>query len=70
VFLYSGADARLLKRFVGPGPHNEFDFFGGSLAGPGDFNGDGIPDLLIGADSKDVGANVDQGRVYVYLSSH
>ena len=39
--------------------------FGAAIADIGDYDGDGRPDLAIGAPSYD-GAHVDQGRVYVY----
>jgi len=42
--------------------------FGRSVASPGDLNGDSQPDYVIGAPHVDVGANSDQGRVYVFLS--
>ena len=44
-----------------------FDEFGYSVAGVGDVNGDGYPDLLVGAPLHDVGANVDAGKAYLYL---
>ncbi|MBD3163185.1 MAG: hypothetical protein GF346_12040 [Candidatus Eisenbacteria bacterium] len=42
------------------------DRFGRALAGGGDLNGDGHPDLVIGADSNDGGGN-NAGRLYVYF---
>lgn len=41
---------------------------GWSSASPGDLNGDGKPDYVASAPFEDVGANKDQGVVYVYLS--
>ena len=40
------------------------DRFGTSLAAPGDFNGDGVPDLLVGARFDNDGGN-DTGAVYL-----
>ncbi len=52
---------------VAPPPANGLRF-GRSVAAPGDLNGDCQPDYVIGAPHVDVGANPDQGRVYVQLS--
>lgn len=40
--------------------------FGSAVRGRGDYNGDGRPDLVVGAPRHDVGSNVDAGRVVVY----
>ncbi|MFQ5692599.1 MAG: integrin alpha, partial [Nitrospinota bacterium] len=45
-FLYSGATAVLIRRLDG---QQAFAYFGGAVAGAGDVDGDGIPDLLVGA---------------------
>jgi len=42
------------------------DLFGFGLAGPGDVNGDGFNDLLVGAFGND-GAGEGAGRAYLYL---
>src|SRR3989338_3718484 len=39
--------------------------FGATMAFVGDVNGDGVPDLLVGAPKQDVGGNTDQGQVYL-----
>ena len=44
--VFSGADGSVLLDVRGA---HEDDFFGTSVAGPGDLDGDGIPDLLVGA---------------------
>lgn len=44
------------------------DRFGASMA-IADFNGDGYPDLAVGAPGEDVGSNADAGAVYVYLGT-
>ncbi|MGH9199139.1 MAG: integrin alpha [Acidimicrobiia bacterium] len=40
--------------------------FGGALVGVGDVSGDGVPDLLVGNPSQDVGGNEDQGQAFVF----
>lgn len=44
-------------------------FFGGSVAGAGDVNGDGYSDIIIGAKDYDDGVNADEGRAFVYHGS-
>jgi FG-GAP repeat len=43
--------------------------FGHAVASAGDVNGDGISDVVIGADSHEVTLSGDEGRVEVYLGS-
>lgn len=45
-FVFSGVTGLLLQQFEGDSPGERF---GATLASPGDFDGDGIPDLAIGA---------------------
>lgn len=40
---------------------------GSAIAGGGDFNGDGVDDLLIGAPAYDSGSNTDVGRVFIFF---
>ncbi|MBU0510064.1 FG-GAP repeat protein [bacterium] len=44
----------------------EGDLFGWTLSGGGDWNGDGIPDLAVGAPNSTAGGS-PPGKVYVYL---
>ncbi len=44
------------------------DLFGLSVSTPGDVNGDGIADIIVGAPYNDFGG-VDAGKAYLYLSS-
>ncbi|MCI0587869.1 MAG: FG-GAP-like repeat-containing protein [Planctomycetes bacterium] len=55
-FLYSGADGTVLLLLNGS---TAGDYFGSSLAGPGDLDGDAVPDVLVGAPQNGVagGAN-------------
>jgi FG-GAP repeat len=42
---------------------------GGSVSGAGDINGDGIDDLIIGADNQDANGKVHAGQSYVVFGS-
>lgn len=46
-----------------------WDQFGVSLAGAGDVNGDGIPDIIVGADENDRPGKINTGAAYVYYGS-
>lgn len=48
---------------------NESDYFGIAIDGIGDFNGDGIDDIAIGAYRADWGTFSNSGKVYVYYGS-
>jgi hypothetical protein len=61
-YLYSGATGELLHTFAGV---NTGDAFGWALAGAGDVDRDGVPDVIIGAPFSDQGGR-DSGRAYVY----
>ncbi|HZM00701.1 MAG TPA: FG-GAP-like repeat-containing protein, partial [Planctomycetota bacterium] len=60
--VYSGATGALLFHFIGP---SSFDNAGWSVAGAGDVDGDGRPDLAVGIPFAD-GALPDTGIVAVY----
>ncbi len=48
--IFSGVDGSILYTFAGD---SEQDFFGGSVSGAGDVNGDGFDDLVVGAGGDD-----------------
>src|SRR3990172_8343183 len=50
--------------FTHPNPQSGAEF-GSSMAFVGDINGDGVPDLLVGAPKQDVGGNANQGQAYL-----
>ena len=64
-FLYDGATGSLLHTFDGPA---DFDWFGYSVAGPGDLNADGFLDVVVGAYGSDLGSS-DGGAVFAYTGS-
>ncbi|MCU0613310.1 MAG: integrin alpha [Candidatus Eisenbacteria bacterium] len=65
VHVYSGRSGDLLHTIVSPS-QQAFGWFGASMACPGDIDGDGMPDLVIGAYGEDLGAGMRAaGRVYV-----
>jgi len=61
--VYSPIDGRVLHVFAGQGAG---DRMGISVAGAGDFDGDGIPDLMVGAHEADPNGRTDAGSVYLY----
>jgi len=62
VTVHSGRDGRELYRFSGVGA---LDYFGWSVAGPGDVDGDGFPDVLVGAPED----GLPPSRAYVRVFS-
>jgi hypothetical protein len=64
-FVFSGATGLLLRTLNDPTPQVAA-FFGNPLSGLGDVDGDGVPDILVGANDQDVGANAQQGQAFVF----
>lgn len=61
-YIYSGADLSLLRRIEGVA---ESDYFGRSVAAAGDLDGDGLPELLLGAADADPGGFNGAGSVWI-----
>jgi hypothetical protein len=61
-YLYSGRDGSLLQSFRGPNANSRF---GRAVAGAGDVDGDGHPDLLVGAPGDSTHGGV-AGSVTIY----
>jgi len=64
VYVFSGRTGALIVTLSGEGGT---DGFGQSLAAPGDIDGDGAADLLVGASGYDASGK-DAGRVYCFSS--
>ena len=68
-YLFSGSDGTLLQTLVSP---NEEDsgWFGSYVSGMSDSNGDGLGDLIVGAQQEDPGTSpTDAGRAYIFSGS-
>ncbi|PCJ53727.1 MAG: hypothetical protein COA70_08545 [Planctomycetota bacterium] len=62
-YAYSGVDGSLLYQWDGGAG---LDFFGTSVSDAGDVNGDGFPDVIVGAWGADPGGVLGAGSAYVY----
>jgi len=63
VWVFSGATGALIYRWNGA---DAFDELGAAVAGGGDVDGDGIPDLVAGAPGASPDGRVGAGRAYVF----
>jgi hypothetical protein len=63
VFVYSGASGQLLYRWDGP---EGFGAFGSTIAGGGDVDGDGVPDVIVGAPGSSPGGVPVAGSAFVF----
>ena len=62
VYVYSGGSGRLIEKLRG----EPFSRFGFGVAAAGDVDGDGVPDIVIGAPGAPAGPAPQVGRVHVY----
>ena len=60
--VFDGDSGAVLYNFSGSSEH---DFYGHAVAGPGDIDGDGVRDILIGASLDDTSAT-DAGRAWLH----
>jgi hypothetical protein len=68
-FLYVGSASGLSLAPAWMAESNQpYSYFGTSVSGAGDVNGDGFEDVVVGADRFDLG-QTDEGRAYLYLGS-
>lgn len=62
-YAYSGADSSLLHKWVGTLPYSTF---GKEVSAAGDFNQDGVPDILVGQGYHDSNGNGQSGAAFIY----
>jgi len=65
VYVLSGKTREVLYTRDSPEPQVGAGF-GDFLQGPGDLNGDGTPDFVVGSNNQAVGSNAGQGKVFVF----
>lgn len=65
-YLFDGAGNRLETLQTGGGERESGRDLGQSVAGIGDVNGDGKPDILVGAPGRTVNSNSEAGKVYIF----
>ena len=65
-FVFSGANGSILFTLIDP-DEEEGNRMGFAVAGLGDVNGDGVPDLLVGVPKKNVSEDLpDVGTAYIF----
>jgi hypothetical protein len=64
-FVFSGKDGTVLLTLVDP-TAEEGGEMGTAVAGLGDVDGDGVPDLVVGVPGKDIGGLANVGLLYVF----
>lgn len=66
-YICSGQDGTILQTLVGPGNvPGAYQLFGDTVAGIGDANGDGIPDVAVGSEYGYNNLGVQSGYVCIY----
>jgi hypothetical protein len=64
-----GFNGDLTSAYASLESNQGFAFFGGSVAGAGDVNGDGFSDVIVGAQQYEAG-EMDEGAAFVYLGGN
>ncbi len=64
-WVFSGATGAVLYQLVSPAPQDG-DRFGSRIGRAGDVNGDGVPDIIVGASSESVEGKAKQGQAYIF----
>ena len=59
------SNVKIARNLNGGPALNTLDYFGGSVATIGDLDGDGVPELAVGARGFDSGTLTDSGAVYI-----
>jgi len=67
LFVFNGRDGRHLFTFDDPYPH-QGAFFGYAALAPGDLNGDGVPEFVVGAPGQVLWGTPAVGRVFIFMS--
>ena len=67
ITLRSHQDADVIFMAQNNGDFSQVESFGAVVASAGDFNGDGVPEVLIGAPYNDNNAEPDSGSAYLFL---
>ncbi len=67
VFILNSSDGSLIATLNDPNAQAGANF-GLSLSSVGDVNGDGNPDILVGAPLQDVSDKADQGQAFLFIS--
>ncbi|MDC0325516.1 VCBS repeat-containing protein [bacterium] len=68
-FVFSGLDGSIIYQITGNTSNTHFSSkFGGTVSGAGDFDGDGIPDFVVGAPNEDPKGD-NEGHVRVFSGS-
>lgn len=69
VYLFSGATGALLHTLTDPGSGNPASYFGRSVSGVPDIDGDGRGDLLVGAERAGPSQFLAYGKAYLFSGS-
>lgn len=66
VIVFNGASGDILLALNNPEVCQSASYFGQAVAGLGDINGDGKPDIAVGVPMQNVGENKHQGQILIF----